>query len=147
MSRVTAEERFHAGYIPEPTSGCWLWLGRPQSTGYGQLHVSGKRTLAHRYSWELEIGPIPDGMYVLHRCDNRLCVNPDHLFVGTHQDNMDDMVRKGRCPTGEDHWNAKLTRKDVTAIRKSTKSQRALAREYGVGQKNISHIITERTWK
>ena len=76
-------------------SGCIEWQGATVR-GYGCLRIPHKTLYAHRVSWETSIGPIPEGLHVLHRCDNRLCVNPKHLFLGTHQDNMNDMSRKGR---------------------------------------------------
>jgi HNH endonuclease len=80
-------ERFAASYVCEPNSGCWLWLGSPQgSTGYGCIWVDGRRIPAHRYSWEIANGPIPDGALCLHRCDVVLCINPEHLFLDTAQD-------------------------------------------------------------
>ncbi|ALC12519.1 HNH endonuclease signature motif containing protein [Sphingopyxis sp. 113P3] len=93
--------RFQSRVSPEPNSGCWLWLGAANEQGRGSFRygMAGeqKRTgLASRISYEMAIGPIPDGMQVLHRCDVPLCVNPDHLFLGTVTDNMRDMVAKGR---------------------------------------------------
>ena len=92
------QERFESFYIPEPNSGCWLWEGRVDRRGYGRLKEIGRKFLAaHRLSWTLHRSEIPPGMYVLHKCDTPLCVNPDHLFLGTHLDNMRDMVQKGRA--------------------------------------------------
>ena len=93
-------ERFNQKFIPEPNTGCWLWIARLNNRGYGVIG-RGRRgdgtTAAHRVSWELFCGLIPNGMHVLHKCDNPPCVNPQHLFLGTHGDNMRDAVRKGRA--------------------------------------------------
>jgi hypothetical protein len=93
-----AAERIERLSMPEPNTGCWLFIGSLGSNGYGKLKGVRARTtiMAHRYSWEAHNGPIPRGLFVLHRCDQPSCVNPDHLFLGTHVDNMTDMVKKGR---------------------------------------------------
>src|SRR6266567_1582450 len=95
-SRVPPEQRFWPKV--RKTSTCWLWTGmKHYKFGYGFFQVGiGDRQLAHRISWKIHNGPIPDGLYVLHKCDTPPCVNPDHLFLGTYYDNMDDMDQKGR---------------------------------------------------
>ena len=89
--------RFENNIIPEPMSGCFLWLGGMNSVMYGMFRVGEKLMLAHRISWTLKNGDIPPKMVICHKCDNPSCVNPDHLFVGTMKDNSQDMKRKGRC--------------------------------------------------
>lgn len=111
---ISLLDRFEAKYIPEPNSGCWIWTGAPQRTRgrYGSFNYFGKPTPAHRVSWLLYRGEIPLGLYVLHRCDNGFCVNPDHLFLGTQQDNMDDMTKKGR-------WNSYAGIEKAAQVRKA----------------------------
>lgn len=86
----------------EKTDGCWLWRGVP-SQKYGSLGINGKNYHAHRVSYEIHHGPIPDGLFVCHRCDVGRCVNPEHLFLGTHQDNMTDLKTKKRKARGDQH--------------------------------------------
>lgn len=95
--------RFEDKYIPEPNSGCWIWLGatwRSRGGIRGRFFSSGAWKLAHRSAYEILVGAIPAGLLVCHRCDTPLCVNPDHLWLGTHNDNMADMAAKGRRATG-----------------------------------------------
>ena len=89
-------ERLDARSIPEPNSGCILWTGAVARRGYGKLRVKNRVTAAHRVAYELAHGPVPPGMFVCHRCDVPSCINPAHLFAGTHQQNMDDMTAKRR---------------------------------------------------
>lgn len=89
-------ERLWALIMPEPNSGCWLWMGWLHKDDYGCLRYHGRRILAHRASWMAYRGPIPSDKCVLHKCDVPQCVNPDHLFLGTHIDNMEDMKNKNR---------------------------------------------------
>ena len=108
---------------------CWIWNGATDWAGYGHCKVGKKLTGAHRRSWELLVGPVPDGMKVLHKCDVRNCVNPDHLWIGTHSDNMRDMVSKGR------HGLQVLDNDVLLSIaegRASGKTMAAIARELGI---------------
>ena len=89
-----------AKYIPEPNSGCWLWLASLQSKGYGSQRYQGRSDRAHCVSYKIHCGPIPEGRIVCHTCDTRICVNPDHLYLGTPQSNMDDRVKRGRWKGG-----------------------------------------------
>lgn len=92
----TALQRFHDSYVMVPESGCWLWIKAIRRPGYGAMTVNRRCTTAHRFSYENLVGPIPPGMFVCHKCDVRCCVRPDHLFVGTREDNGRDMKLKGR---------------------------------------------------
>lgn len=133
---------------------CWEWQASCRSDGYGQLNMknhSPKITSAHRISWEITYGEIPDGMWVLHRCDNRKCVNPSHLFLGTRADNELDKMNKGRQPSGERVGLHKLTSENVKQIREiyatEKTNQYELAKRYGVNQSVISLIVNRKAWK
>lgn len=108
-----------------------------------------KRDSAHRASYFLHFGEIPEGMHVLHKCDNRACVNPDHLFLGTCADNMADKAAKGRCNVrrGEGHYLSKLTKEQVLEIRASDAVQARLCEQYGVGPCTISQIKSGKRWR
>lgn len=129
--------------------GCWAWTGSKKKHGYGTVVRNGKTLRAHRYAFELAFGPIPPGMCVCHHCDNRACVRPDHLFLGTQADNMADMVRKGRSVGSR---NSKLTTEAVRQIRarlsvEPSLTYRALALEYGVSISTIQAAYQLWTWR
>lgn len=133
---------------------CWEWKAYRNEDGYGKFtdYRSGPTKLyrAHRYSWRLAFGPIPDGLLVLHKCDNPSCCNPKHLFLGTNQTNMDDMKRKGRSLVGEQNPNAKLNWQAVRVIRWAVATgvtQAKLARLYGLSPSNIADIVHDRAWR
>ena len=135
----------------DPGTGCWVWTGSLHRTGYGRLMFgpakSRRARFAHRVSYEVHVGPIPDGMYVLHRCDNPPCVNPEHLSLGTQFDNMGDAATKGRVSRGEARHNVRLTAEQARSIREDPRGHTAVAREYGVGYTTVKAIRDGRTWK
>lgn len=111
---MTPLEKFEARWTPEPNSGCWLWTGASVNNEKGCFYLDGRLWLASRVSWTLYVGPIPEGLNVLHHCDNMWCVNPGHLFLGTQLDNMRDCRNKGRivAPGG---WNKGLAMPELSA--------------------------------
>ncbi len=134
-------------------AGCWLWLAGKTKQGYGRFKYNGyDRVMAHRFSWEIHNGTIPDGLFVLHKCDNPPCVRPDHLFLGTKRDNIDDAISKGRWGgpvPGSAHPFARLTEDAVLEIRRRLAAGeygRDLAREFAVGEMTISDIRRRKTW-
>ena len=147
-----AQERIWNNCIPEPNSGCWLWLGA-MTAGYGSIWDGIRNEKTHRFSWRAFRGEIADGLFVCHRCDTRLCVNPEHLFLGSPKDNVHDAINKKRFdPThkirlrGETHQNAKLSDESVRAIRNSSDTGVALSRIYGVSDSVISAVRKRRRW-
>ena len=125
-------ENIEQSSMPEPNSGCWLWMKKSSRRGYGVFIISQyKQILAHRASWMAYRGVIPDGIFVCHKCDNPCCVNPYHLFLGTALDNAQDMLRKGRGnkASGERNGKAKLSSAQVAAIRSDPRSSPPVARE------------------
>jgi len=133
-----------------PAGDCWQWTDSLTAKGYGRFSYNGKAERAHRVSWLLHRGPIPDGMLVCHRCDNPGCVNPDHLFLGSAAESTADMDAKGRRVTvphpGEQHGYAKLSEQDVRAIRASNERQRDIAKRFGITQANVSLIRRRKSW-
>lgn len=147
------KERFESKIMPEPMSGCWLWLSavKNENHPYGQFSIGNKKHLAHRLSYQLYKGPIPEGFSVCHNCDNPNCVNPDHLFLGTHGDNMKDMIKKGRGnkARGSSGGRAILSEDDVEKIRlehSNGATKTSLGRKYGVDHSTIHLIIIKKTW-
>lgn len=141
--------RFELKFIPEPNSGCWLWVGHVHhATDYGWFCISRKPHKAHRVSWMLYRGLINGGLHVCHKCDVQSCVNPDHLFLGTHAENMADMARKGRAAgslPGTAH-NARVSPSDVILIRRSPEPVKVLAKRYGITTASIHNIQNLKTW-
>lgn len=158
------EELFWS-HVEKTDGGCWPWHGA-SLRGYGKFNSRslGRQGYSHRWAYEFTRGPIPDGLHVLHRCDNPPCCNPDHLFLGTHLDNVADMNAKGRgahgdrhgsrthperLPRGENHKRAKLTAAQVEEIRSAPRKrgeQRVFARRFGVSEATVSMIVNGKVW-
>jgi hypothetical protein len=134
----------------EKTEECWFWTASVNTYGYGQIrNAEGRYTTAHRISWMLANGPIPAGLCVLHRCDNTRCVRPDHLFLGTQQDNIADKVAKGRQARGSSHGMSKLTEAKVLEIRaakRAGQTYEALAPQFGVSIWTIVDVCCRNNW-
>ncbi len=150
MKPVPIAIRLERLSIPVPEAGCWIWIGELCDLGYGVMRVKGKVCKAHRVSYEFHSGMlIPEGMKILHRCDVRCCINPDHLFVGTQLDNIRDMDAKGRRKSllGTDNGRAKLTEQQVLEIRASPLGCEATGKIYGVSRSAVNAIKIRRIWK
>ena len=131
---------------------CWEWQSTISKNGYGQFSINNKKQLAHRVSYILHYGEIPIGMLVCHSCDNRKCVNPEHLFLGTNEDNMKDMINKKRAKyaSGEKAGSSKLTNEDVKDIRlayDNNETTRQIAKKYNMNHSTIWNIVSGKTWK
>lgn len=146
---TTIEERFWAKVSITGGDDCWNWNGCKLPSGYGIIgRGTGQVPIgAHVVSWIIHNGSFAPGLSVCHKCDNRSCVNPNHLFLGTQQDNLKDMRSKGRQVKGEKHGLAKLSEDDVRAIRGSNETQARLAAHFGVNQSCISKIQLGKRWK
>ena len=144
--------RFWSKVRKDP-DGCWRWLDKPNSDGYGAFgwNVLGRqfRVKAHRYSWMLHIGPIPAGICVCHHCDIPACINPEHLFLGSCAENAKDRNSKNRQARGIHHGNALLTAETVRSIREaaaSGTSKASLARSHGLSPGHVCNIVSRRAW-
>jgi HNH endonuclease len=164
--RVPVADRFWSKV--RKSDACWEWTAARHPFGYGLLQIEGRSIGAHRVSYALHYGLVPDGIFVLHRCDNPACVRPDHLFLGTHADNMRDKTEKGRnnAPSGDrapvrlhpeivrrgdNHPQARLTWEEVRLIKTlyatGGYTHRALSDRFGVSRTSVTHIINGKTWK
>ena len=152
----TPEMRFWGRVQKGPQADCWPYLGSIHHNGYGRVNWKGKQVHSHRVAWLIANGDIPKGMAVLHHCDNPVCCNPAHLFLGNDAVNVADKVAKGRHPVGEKAWNAVLTDEAVRAIRREYRkagprkqdrsNARELAKKYGVKVGQIHAVIAGRNW-
>jgi len=149
--------------VEKKDNGCWEWMGHLDKGGYGRITVRQNNKAynrgVHRTMYELKHGAIQDGLFACHKCDNAKCCNPDHIFLGTHQDNMDDKLAKGHCivppgaKAGEKNGRSKLTQEMVNQIReryaKGLKYGEAkeMAEEFGIAYVTLNGIINGRTWK
>lgn len=148
-------ERFEDKFIPEPNSGCWLWMGAITRGGYGHIRKRvnnvNKMTRAHRVSYELYKGPIPEGLQVLHTCDNPICVNPNHLFLGTNQDNVDDKVSKDRHSFGRSSnhmWLSKELADKIKSVYLNSKlSMKAVASMFNTSAPQVCRIVKNKIWR
>ena len=132
---------------PEPNSGCWIWLGAMESGGYGSVRVGRDVMRAHRLSYRLAKGPV-EGGFVLHHCDNRLCINPDHLYLGTKLDNARDRERRGRGADRslKNNGRAVVDPSIVAEIRASSATEKTLAQQYGIARSTVGRIRRMETW-
>jgi DNA-binding transcriptional regulator YiaG len=151
---ISVKERLNKHVKIDPDTGCWVWIGAKGSGGgYGLIKVGPKLMLAHRASYMEYVGDIPEGMLILHRCDNPPCINPEHLFAGTWADNMRDMVAKGRDKhgdtRGEKNGQHKLNLAEIEQIRDLLEwgmKQHVIAQAFGVSRSNIAMIKSGRIW-
>lgn len=141
---LTEEQRF-MNKVLKAASGCWLWQGYCMPQGYGNFRTPKRQELAHRASYRLFKGPLQD-CDVLHSCDNPSCVNPDHLSLGTHLENMRGCKRRGRNAFGEKHGRRKLSLEQVRAIKLAEGRQSEIAKVFGISQTTVSEIKLGKKW-
>jgi hypothetical protein len=146
-------EAFERMVVPEPNTGCWLWLGAAHPWGYGSLRLNGRTAIAHRVAWLLYRGEIGAGLLVCHKCDVPGCVNPDHLFLGTPMDNTRDMHRKGRArkALGEAASRTELKQTEVLEMRRlyasGDYSAKDLSAKFGVSKATANAVVKGRSWR
>lgn len=138
-----------------PPDACWEWVGAKNSNGYGHIGDRGSHKKAHRVSWEIHNGPIPSGSLCLHKCDNKSCVNPSHLYIGNHSDNAKDMIERGgqtfNPPLGSKHWASKLNEENALEIRRlyseGSTTYLELSTKFNVSPESVRDVIKGITWR
>ena len=146
---LPAETRFWQNVDKRGPDECWLWKGYKNHKGYGSFGVKGRNTVAHRFAYELVYGPIPPGLFALHRCDVSSCCNPAHIFLGTLADNNHDMWQKGRYACGEQNGSHKLTADQVREIRRLASlglTQEVIAQQFHVSRSHVSFLAHRKQW-
>jgi hypothetical protein len=155
MSSMDSATRFWSKVRKSDDDGCWMWQAARltrTNTGalsYGIIMWRGKSTNAHRVAWELTHGPIPEGLWVLHKCDEQGCVRPSHLYLGSHADNTRDAIRRKRMTRGTERWNARLRDIDVTAIRAMGAAgfaTEAIGRMFSVSGRTVRYVLRGERW-
>lgn len=145
MVKTDVKIRFESKYMPVPYIGCWVWLGNFYSNDYGYFSYKCKKVVAHRVSYILHKGEIPEGLLVCHSCDNPWCVNPEHLFLGTPKDNMQDMIKKGRRKISNKLSVEQV--KEIRQLRSSGMKYRIIAEKFNMTIRYIMAITRLETWK
>ena len=152
--KIPIAERLEKRTERLPECGCWIWMGYVGRKGYGYIGPNPftKEVMVHRAQWELDHGPIPEGVHILHRCDVPCCRNPEHLFSGSNQDNVDDKMQKGRFKPmiGSNHGMSFLTDEQVLEIRRryaAGERQVDLADAFGTDRQRIYQIVHRKQWK
>jgi len=143
-------ERFEEKYVKIAGVDCWIWTGARHTFGYGNFWTGKKYDVAHRVSYALYVGEIPQGMNVLHKCDNPSCIRPDHLFIGTDQDNIYDKCMKGRARgpkmVGEKNPSSKISSEIVLLIRADKRAHRVICNDYGISKTQVGRIKRNESW-
>ena len=147
-SLMTIESRFWSKVDKRGLNECWLWTGAVcgGANGYGCIKIAGRAVRANRVAWEMAYGPVPEGLLVCHSCDTPLCVNVQHLWIGTNAENMEDRNRKKRNAAGQRHGRTHLTSEDIHAIRAAVGSQKAIAIKFGIAPSSVSAIRSRKFW-